>query len=101
MSTNAVPAGSSADAEAPFLDTEPPHWAARGLASVLIALFLVAAVAAIFVRLPETVTSPFLLVPVRGTDAVKTLRSGVVMEAKVSEGQPVARGATLFVVRSQ
>ena len=101
MSSTTVPAAPPADAEAPFLDSEPPHWAARGLAYLLIALFVVAVLAAIFVRIPETVTSPFVLVPVRGTDAVKTLRSGVVTEAKVSEGQPVARGATLFIVRSQ
>lgn len=101
MSTPAAPAASPGDLEAPFLETEPPHWAARGLAYFLILLFVVAAVAAIFVRLPETVSSPFLLVPVRGTDAVKTLRSGVVVEAKVSEGQAVARSTTIFVIRSQ
>lgn len=101
MSAPATPAVAPADLEAAFLDTEPPHWAARGLAYVLIALFLVAAVAAVVVRLPETVESPFLLVPVRGTDAVKALRSGVVAEVKAAEGQPVARGAALFVVRSQ
>ncbi len=101
MSSKVVPFAAAGDLESPFLDTEPPHWAARGLAYVLILLFVVAVLVSIFVRLPETVTSPFLLVPVRGTDAVKTLRSGVVMETRVSEGQPVARGATVFVIRSQ
>jgi membrane fusion protein len=100
MSAN-VATAAPADLEAPFLDTEPPHWAARGLAYLLMALFFIVVIASIFVRLPETVTSPFLLVPVRGTDAVKALRGGVVVEARVSEGQPVARGATIFVIRSQ
>ena len=98
-----VPAASSAspELEAPFLDAEPPHWAARGLAWFLVGLFVVVLGAAIFVRLPETVSSPFQLVPIRGTDAVKALRGGVVAEEKVSEGPPVTRGSTLFVIRSQ
>ena len=30
------------DVDPPFLDTSPPHWAARGLSTVLIALFTIA-----------------------------------------------------------
>ena len=95
MSTDA------SDLPVPFLETEPPHWAARGLAYTLIALFFVAVLVSVFLRLPETVSSPFVLVPVRGTDSVRTMRSGMVAEIRVSEGQPVEKGAAVFIIRSQ
>ena len=101
MSTTLAPSGLAGDSEVPFLDTDPPHWAARGLAYFLIVFFLVACIVAILLHLPETVSSPFTLAPIRGTDAVRTLRSGMVAEIRTSEGQPVEKGATLFVVRSQ
>ena len=99
MSTTLAPSGLAGDSEVPFLDTDPPHWAARGLAYFLIVFFLVACIVAILLHLPETVSSPFTLAPIRGTDAVRTLRSGMVAEIRTSEGQPVEKGATLFVVR--
>jgi membrane fusion protein len=89
------------DAAVPFLDTDPPSWAARGLAYVLILFFVVASIVAVLLRLPETVSSPFVLAPIRGTDAVRTLRGGIVAETRVAEGQPVEKGAALFVIRSQ
>ena len=101
MSAASTHRGASGDPVPPFLETDPPHWAARGLAYVLIVLFVVAFAVAIFLHLPETVSSPFVLVPVRGTDAVRTLRSGLVVEARVSEGQSVEKGAPVFVIRSQ
>jgi multidrug efflux pump subunit AcrA (membrane-fusion protein) len=87
-------------AEAPFLDPEPPHWAARGLGRLIIALFVIAVLAAIVVRVPETVTGRFTLVPLRGTDPVRTLKEGVLSVVAVQEGETVPAGATLFVVRS-
>jgi membrane fusion protein len=101
MSTEIVPHADDPEDEAPFLETAPPHWAARGLAYMMILLFFAAVVVSIFLHLPETVSSPFTLVPVRGTDAVRTLRSGVVLEAPASEGQSVTKGATIFVIRSR
>ncbi len=89
------------EVDPPFLDTSPPHWAARGLSTVLIALFTVALLAAAFVTVPETVKGTFVLVPEHGTDPVRTPREGTVAEVRVSEGQTVANGATLFVIRSQ
>jgi membrane fusion protein len=86
--------------DAPFLDPEPPHWAARGLGRLIIALFLIAVVAAIVVRVPETVTGRFTLVPLRGTDPVRTQKEGVLSVVAVQEGEAVPAGATLFVVRS-
>jgi len=87
-------------AEPPFLDPEPPHWAARGLGRLIIALFAIAVLASIVVRVPETVTGRFTLVPLRGTDPVRTLKEGVLSVVAVQEGETVPAGATLFVVRS-
>lgn len=83
-----------------FLDPEPPHWAARGLGRLIIALFGIAVLAAILVRVPETVSGRFTLVPLRGTDPVRTQKEGVLSVVAVQEGDAVPAGATLFVVRS-
>ena len=101
MSTEGAPRADDPHLEPPFLETVPPHWAARGLAYVLILLFVVALGVSILLHLPETVSSPFVLVPVGGTDAVRTLRGGVVVESPVLEGQMVTKGATIAVIRSQ
>lgn len=51
----------------PFLDSEPPHWAANGLAYLVILVVALASVAAVAVQVPETVSSPFVLTPCSGT----------------------------------
>ena len=84
----------------PFLVPEPPHWAARGLSLLVLAVFAAAIVTAIVVTLPETVSSPFVLVPVQGGDPMRASRGGVVTAVRVSEGQRVERGAPAFVIRS-
>lgn len=89
------------DVDPPFLDNAPPHWAARGLSTLLIAIFTVAVLAAALVTVPETVAGTFVLVPERGADPVRTPREGTVSEVRASEGETVASGATLFVIRSQ
>lgn len=89
------------EVDPPFLDTAPPHWAARGLSTVLIALFTVAVLAAVLVTVPETVTGTFVLVPENGADPVRTPREGTVADVRGAEGQTVAKGATLFVIHSQ
>lgn len=89
------------DADPPFLDADPPHWAARGLSTLIIGLFSAAALAAVLVTVPETVTGAFVLVPENGADPLRTPREGTVTEVRVAEGQVVAKGATLFVIRSQ
>ena len=68
-------------ASVPFLEKDPPHWAARGLAYIVILFFVTAVAVAVLLRIPETVTSPFVLVPIRGTDAIRALRGGVVAES--------------------
>jgi multidrug efflux pump subunit AcrA (membrane-fusion protein) len=88
-------------AQPPYLDSEPPHWAARGLAYFVISLFAVSLIVSVFVKVPETVAGPFVLVPVRGTDPVRSPRKGQVVEVRAVEGQIVERGAPLFVLQSE
>ncbi|MCI0414872.1 HlyD family efflux transporter periplasmic adaptor subunit [bacterium] len=85
----------------PFLDTDPPHWAARGLAYLLILLFLSILLAAIVIQIPETVSGSFVLTHLRGTDPVRASDNGIVTEVRVSEGLSVAKGSPLFVIQSQ
>ncbi len=95
---NAV-AGSPESAE-PFLDREPPPWAARALASILLALFAFAALAAVLLRVPETVAATFVLAPVRGTDPIRAFKDGIVTEVKAFDAQPVREGETMFTIAS-
>ena len=85
----------------PFLSCAPPHWAARGLAYLLILVFGVLVFASIVVEIPETISATFVLAPKRGADPVRALRGGVVQRVAVVEGQAVASGEKLFVVRSE
>jgi hypothetical protein len=71
------------DEEVSFLETRPPHWAANGLAYLVIAVVALAAVAVVTVQVPETVSSPFVLVPCSGA----LLRQQVeASEAYIDEG---------------
>ncbi|HSE68111.1 MAG TPA: HlyD family efflux transporter periplasmic adaptor subunit [Gemmatimonadales bacterium] len=83
-----------------FLDTTPPNWVARGLAYVIIAAFVLGILGAVVVKVPETVSGPFTLIPIRGTDPVRAVKSGVLVEVEVAEGDNVTRGETLFLLRS-
>ncbi|MGH7620633.1 MAG: hypothetical protein ACREPM_25755, partial [Gemmatimonadaceae bacterium] len=78
-----------------------PHWAARGLSTLLIIVFVTAIVAAAVVTIPETVAGPFVLVPERGADPVRSAREGTVVDVRTAEGQSVTKGATMVVIRSQ
>ncbi|HSF25037.1 MAG TPA: HlyD family efflux transporter periplasmic adaptor subunit [Blastocatellia bacterium] len=84
-----------------FLSLAPPHWAARGLSYAIIAIVLVAAIAAVVIKLPETVTADFVLVPARGTDPIKATRQGIVNRVFVSEGQSVNQGDVIATLRSE
>jgi HlyD family type I secretion membrane fusion protein len=85
---------------APFMTVDPPNVIARGLSYILIALFVTAVLLAFIVRLPETVSCPFVLLPVRGTDPIRALYDGTVTDVKAQEGQLVAKGAPIFAMRS-
>lgn len=88
------------DAKTGFLELTPPHWAARGLAWALLAVFALGTVASIAISMPEKVTAQFVLVPVRGADPVKAIRGGVVTELLAVEGQAVNQGDLLLTLRS-
>jgi biotin carboxyl carrier protein len=83
-----------------FLNFGPPHWAARGLAWVLLAVFAATVVGSIVIRLPDTISSSFVLVPGRGVDPVRAPRAGVVTAVRVVEGQRLDAGGLTFVIRS-
>ncbi|MEA2625676.1 MAG: rane fusion protein [Candidatus Binatota bacterium] len=84
----------------PFLEAAPPHWVVRGLATLLISSFAISAVFAWVIHVPETVSSPFVLVPVHGTDPVRSSRAGVVTKVAVRDAEPVKQGEMLFVLQS-
>ena len=84
-----------------FLTLAPPHWAARSLSYAIIAVVLVAVIASVVIKLPETVTADFVLVPARGTDPLKATRQGIVNQVFVSEGQSVNQGDVIATLRSE
>ena len=91
----------TAPAKTSFLDLAPPHWAARGLAWVLLAVFALGVLASVAITLPEKVTAQFILAPLRGADPVKAIRGGVVSELLAVEGQQVQQGELLLTLRSE
>jgi len=96
----ATPASEQVSAS-PFLTGDPPHWAARGTAYLLILLFTTIVVASITVQVPETISAPFVLAPRHGIDPVRALRRGIIHRVNVAEGQTVAEGEKLFIIRSE
>jgi membrane fusion protein len=84
----------------PYLESDPPHWAARGLAGILLLLFALLAIASLLLHVPETVSARFVLVPVRGTDPVRAFKDGIVTEVRARDSQAVASGDTLFLIAS-
>ena len=85
----------------PFLDPDPPPWAARGLASVLLALFLVIVTSAAVVTVPETVSGPFTLVAPQGSNPIRAPRTGIVRAVHAADGSAVEAQAPLFVIESE
>ena len=91
---------SAADAESEMLPQDPPPWFVRSLAWLLIAIFALALLAAVVVRLPETVSCPFVLVPAGGADPIQSPRLAVINRVSVAIGQTVKEGDPLYVLRS-
>ena len=83
-----------------MLPQDPPPWFIRSTAWLLIAMFGVALLAAVLVKLPETVTCPFVLVP--RAAPIRSSRRAWRWSAKVSVaiGQTVKAGDPLYVLRS-
>src|SRR2546430_14205141 len=91
---------SSFETESEMLPQDPPPEVIRFMGWWLIWLFIIALLAAIFVQLPETEHAAFVLVPRDGTDPIQSPRLATVNRVSVAEGQTVAAGAELFVLRS-
>jgi membrane fusion protein len=85
----------------PFLDEEPPPWAARALATVLVALFVAGLIALFVVDVPETVAATFVVAPVREADPIRTLHPGIVARVNVTEARVVKAHDVLFVLASE
>ena len=90
----------SLEQPAEMLPQDPPPRVVRAIGLLLVAIFVTALTAVIVVKVPETVRSPFVLVPTGGADPIQAPRRAVVTQVGVSEGQHVAAGAELFVLRS-
>lgn len=85
----------------PFLDDTPPPVLARALATSLLVVAAAATLAGVLIRVPETVTGRFVLVPAQGADPVRAPKEGVVTRVLAAVARPVHRGDTLFVVASE
>ena len=84
----------------PYLDQEPPPWAAHALAWVLLILAGTALTVSIVLRVPESVSAEFVLAPVHRVDPVKAFRTGLVSVVGAVAGQRVRAGDRLFVIAS-
>ncbi len=78
---------------------EPPRWFVPALGWLLIALFATVLLAAIVVRVPETVESRFVLVPEGGADPIQSPRHAVVEQVLVRQGEKVKKGDRMFLLR--
>ena len=83
-----------------MLPQHPPSKIISAIATLIIALFIVAALGAALVHVPETVTCPFVLVPENGADPIQSPLLAVVQAVKIAEGKEVQQGDELFVLRS-
>jgi membrane fusion protein len=88
------------DASAEFLDSEPPHWAAQGLAWAIIGLIVLATTLLVVIRVPDTVHARFVLTPERGADPVRARKDGIVTDILVREGDTVGAGGVMLMVRA-
>ena len=83
-----------------MLPQDPPPRVVRWIGWLLVAMFAAALDGRLVVEVPETVRCPFVLVPTGGADPIQAPALAVVAEVQVTEGQQVAAGAELFVLRS-
>jgi multidrug efflux pump subunit AcrA (membrane-fusion protein) len=83
-----------------MLPQDPPPKLVRWIGWLMVVMFFTALTGAIVVHVPETVRSPFVLVPIGGADPIQAPRLAVVTQVHVTEGQRVAAGTELFVLRS-
>jgi hemolysin D len=93
-------AGNALEAESEMLPQDPPPKIMRLIAWWLIALFVLGLIVAIVIHFPETENAPFVLVPREGGDPIQSPRLATVSRVSITEGQTVAAGTELFVLRS-
>ena len=86
--------------DAQMLRPNPPPQIIRCTAWVLIGIFIALFLAAVLIRIPETVRCSFVLVPQNGADPIQAPLLALVQAVKVTEGQEVPAGTELFVLRS-
>jgi hypothetical protein len=63
----------------PYLDSTPPHWAANGLAYVVIAGVALLVLISITVRVPETLSTEFVLTRCSGDFLARQLETGTAL----------------------
>ncbi len=90
----------SLDVESEMLPQDPPPWIVRWTVWLLLGFMVFAFILSIVMKLPETVRCPFVLVPATEADSIQSPRQGVITTASVREGDPIKKGAELFVLRS-
>src|ERR1700733_10200640 len=88
------------EAESAMLPQDPPPWFVRSTAWLLVSLFAVALLLAIFVKLPESVICPFVLTAAGGADPIQSPRLAVVNKVCVVVGQTVKKSEPLYILRS-
>jgi membrane fusion protein len=64
------------DDNVPYLDPAPPHWAATGLAYIVVAVVALAALTSITVHIPATLSTDFVLTPCSGDLLAHQLETG-------------------------
>jgi multidrug efflux pump subunit AcrA (membrane-fusion protein) len=93
-------AGGPFDRESEVLSRDLPPRVSRGIAELLILLFLAAIGFVLLVKLPMSVTGRFVLEAKGGSDPVNAAHGGVVERVAVQVGSPVHEGDTLLVIRA-
>jgi len=77
-----------------------PFRASAVIGLFIIVVFAAALVAAVAVKIPETIRCPFILIPEGGADPIQAPFQGGLEEVRVAEGETVNRDQVLFVIRS-
>ncbi len=88
------------ETESSVLPQDPPSSVLRSIGWLLCAVALVGAIVAVTVKIPETVRCPFVLVTQTGDETLLAPVQAVLVQVKSEEGAEVAKGTTLFVLRS-
>lgn len=88
------------ESEPVILPQDPPPLAVRAIAGLLISLAAMALLAAVLVKIPETIRCPFVLVSENGVDPIQSPLLAVVHRVEVEDGEEIQEGDTLFVLRS-